>query len=131
MARINNVGVFIEVFATLGLIGLLTWFARRGPAVVFETAGRGDGSVFGYLFGPALAASLTATFVLYGFDTAGSLAEETDDLPFVDDEGDVVEGVDAAVVLLDRGHADEFGHGLRFLPGGGVRATSGATSCRG
>ena len=78
LARINNVGVFAEMVAAVLLIGLLAWSAQRSPAVVFDTQGRGATSPLGYL-GPALAASLMASFVLYGFDTAGSLAEETDD----------------------------------------------------
>lgn len=79
LARLNNLGVAVEMAATVGLIALLAWAARRSPAVVFDTDGLGGGSFLGYLTGPALAASLTATFVFYGFDTAGSLAEETDD----------------------------------------------------
>ncbi|MFO0950989.1 MAG: amino acid permease [Isosphaeraceae bacterium] len=79
LARLNNVGVAVELTAALGLIAMLAWHARRGPAVVLETHGLGDGSPMGYLLGPALGASLMATFVLYGFDTAGTLAEETDD----------------------------------------------------
>jgi amino acid transporter len=43
---------------------------------LFETQGRGAGQALGYL-GPFLAAALMASYVLYGFDTAGTLAEET------------------------------------------------------
>jgi urea carboxylase system permease len=78
LARINNVGVFAEMIGAVLLIVLLADRARRGPGVVFETGGRGIGRPFGYL-GPFLAAALTPSFVMYGFDTAGSLAEETDD----------------------------------------------------
>jgi urea carboxylase system permease len=78
LARINNVGALVEMLGALLLIALLSLAAKRGPEIVFESRGRGDGSPIGYL-GPALAASIMATFVLYGFDTAGSLAEETDD----------------------------------------------------
>lgn len=78
LARINNVGVFVEMGGVLLLIALLAFAAKRGPAVVFDGQGLGAGRALGYL-GPALAASLMATFVLYGFDTAGTLAEETDD----------------------------------------------------
>ncbi|MGE3822498.1 MAG: amino acid permease, partial [Isosphaeraceae bacterium] len=79
LARINNVGVFVEMLAAVGLILLLALAAKRGPGIVLESLGRGDGTPSGYLGGPALSASLMAVFVLYGFDTAGSLAEETDD----------------------------------------------------
>ncbi len=78
LARINNVGVVVEMLGALLLIALLAIHAQRGPEVVFESLGRTAGGPLGFL-GPALAASLMASFVLYGFDTAGTLAEETDD----------------------------------------------------
>jgi urea carboxylase system permease len=78
MARINNVGVIAELVGVTLLIMLLAANLRRGPAILFETQGRGDGRALGYL-GPFLAASLMASYVLYGFDTAGTLAEETDE----------------------------------------------------
>ena len=78
LSRINNVGVFAEMAGAVALIALLASHARRGAEVVFETQGRGDGLPGGYL-GPFLAAALVPSFVMYGFDTAGALAEETDD----------------------------------------------------
>jgi urea carboxylase system permease len=78
LARINNIGVIAELIGVALLIVLLAVKVRRGPAVLFETLGHGDGSALPYL-GPFLAASLMASYVLYGFDTAGSLAEETDE----------------------------------------------------
>ena len=71
-------GVFAEMAGAVVLIVLLAAQARRGPGVVLETQGQGDGLPMGYL-GPFLAAALMPSFVMYGFDTAGSLAEETDD----------------------------------------------------
>jgi urea carboxylase system permease len=76
MARINNVGVIAELAGVALLTGLLAASIRRDPAVFFETHGAGDGQPLGYL-GPFLAAALMASYVLYGFDTAGALAEET------------------------------------------------------
>jgi urea carboxylase system permease len=76
MARINNVGVIAELVGVVLLIALLASRAIRGPSVLFETQGRGNGQPLGYL-GPFLAAALMASYVLYGFDTAGTLAEET------------------------------------------------------
>ena len=76
MARINNVGVIAELIGVALLIVLLATRIRRDPSVLFDTQGRGDGQPMGYL-GPFLAASLMASYVLYGFDTAGTLAEET------------------------------------------------------
>ena len=51
--------------------------SRAGGGVRRPRDGRGA-DPGGYL-GPFLAASLMASFVMYGFDTAGSLAEETDE----------------------------------------------------
>jgi urea carboxylase system permease len=76
VARINNAGVIAELIGVALLIGLLFAHARRGPAILLDSLGRGDGGPSGYL-GPALAAALMASYVLYGFDTAGTLAEET------------------------------------------------------
>jgi len=78
LARINNVGVFAEMAGAAILIVMLAVHARRGPGVILEAQGRGLGLPMGYL-GPFLAAALTPSFVMYGFDTAGALAEETDD----------------------------------------------------
>jgi urea carboxylase system permease len=77
MARINNIGVVTELVGVTLLIVLLAARARRGPAVLFDTLGRGDGHALGHVR-PFLAASLMASYVLYGFDTAGALAEETE-----------------------------------------------------
>ncbi len=76
MARINNLGVAAELAGVLLLIGLLFAHARRGPGILLNAMGHAATGRFGYL-GPALVGSLTASYVLYGFDTAGTLAEET------------------------------------------------------
>lgn len=76
LARINNAGVFAELVGVVLLIVLLALHQRRGAGVVFDTAGHGEGSPLGY-FGPFCAAAIMASYVLYGYDTAGSLAEET------------------------------------------------------
>jgi urea carboxylase system permease len=76
LARINNVGVFSELIGSVLLVVLLAAHALRGPAVVFDTLGRGAGEPLGY-FGPLCAAAVVASYVMYGYDTAGSLAEET------------------------------------------------------
>jgi urea carboxylase system permease len=78
LARINNAGVFAEMVGAAVLIAILAAMARRGPGVVLEARGHGHGEPMGYL-GPFLAAALVPSFVMYGFDTAGTLAEETDD----------------------------------------------------
>jgi urea carboxylase system permease len=76
LARINNAGVFAELAGGCLLIMLLAAHSVRGPQLVFDMQGRGGGAALGYL-GPFLAAMIMASYVMYGFDTAGSLAEET------------------------------------------------------
>jgi urea carboxylase system permease len=76
LAKINNAGVFAELAGACLLIALLAAHAVRGPKVVLDMQGRGGGGAFDYL-GPFLAAMIMASYVMYGFDTAGSLAEET------------------------------------------------------
>jgi urea carboxylase system permease len=76
MSIINNIGVITELCASSLLIVLLAVHIKRGPGVVFQTAGTGAGHSWGY-FGAFLGASLMSAYVFYGFDTAGSLAEET------------------------------------------------------
>jgi urea carboxylase system permease len=78
LATINNIGVFAELTGAVLLIVLLVANARRAPWVILDTQGRGLGLPLGYL-APFLAAALTPSYVMYGFDSAGSLAEETDD----------------------------------------------------
>jgi urea carboxylase system permease len=76
LAKINNLGVFAELIGALMLIALLALHARQGPEVVLDTQGRSGPPPLGYL-GAFLTAALTASYVMYGFDTAGALAEET------------------------------------------------------
>ena len=78
MAFINNVGVCAELAGVVFLIVLLAANACRGPEILLDTQGRGAGEPGGY-FGAFLAAAVMASYVLYGFDTAGTLAEETSD----------------------------------------------------
>jgi urea carboxylase system permease len=78
MARINNVGVCAELAGVILLIVLLALRARRGPEILLDVQGRGQGTPGGY-FSSFLAAAVMASYVLYGFDTAGTLAEETAD----------------------------------------------------
>jgi urea carboxylase system permease len=77
MARINNVGVAAELIGSVILIILLAFHFHRGPGVVTETLGLGAGHRWGYL-GALLIGGIMSAYVMYGFDTAGTLAEETD-----------------------------------------------------
>ncbi len=80
LARINNVGVFAELVGVAVLIILLLARARRGPYVLFQiqTPGR-SGSGSAAWLSALFAAAVMPSYVLYGFDTAGTLAEETHD----------------------------------------------------
>jgi urea carboxylase system permease len=76
MARINNVGVAAELVGVTLLILLLAVHIKRGPDVIVHNNGTGAGHDWGY-FGAFLIGAIVSTYVMYGFDTAGSLAEET------------------------------------------------------
>jgi urea carboxylase system permease len=78
MARINSTGVFIELIAAVLLVILLAVNVKRGPSVLFDTQGKGAGHKWGFA-GAFLVASLASAYVMYGFDTASSLGEETID----------------------------------------------------
>ena len=82
MARINNVGVAAELIGASVLIVLLAIHTTRGPQVVTETFDKGPGlpgyGTLGYLAAFLIGAIMPA-YVMFGFDTAGSLAEETND----------------------------------------------------
>ncbi len=74
MAMITTVGVTIEIIGVVLLIAVLFLHVQRGPSVVFETNGvEGHGS---YLW-PFLASTIMAAYVMYGFDSAAELSEET------------------------------------------------------
>lgn len=78
MARINSVGVLIELVAAVLLVIVLAANAVNPPSVVVDTAGYGGGVPGGYA-GAFLIAGIASAYVMYGFDTAGSLGEETVD----------------------------------------------------
>jgi urea carboxylase system permease len=78
MTRINSAGVFIELVAAVLLIVLLAVNIVNPPSVIVDTAGLGADNSLGY-FGAFLVASLASAYVMYGFDTASSLGEETVD----------------------------------------------------
>jgi urea carboxylase system permease len=76
MAVVTRIGVTIEIVGVLVVVVLLFTHAQRGPEVVLATNGvQGDGS---YVW-PFLASMLMAAYVMYGFDSAAELSEETGD----------------------------------------------------
>lgn len=79
MAQINAAGVFIELIAAVLLVILLAVNIVRGPQIVFDTGGiDAGGRPLGYA-GAFLVAMFASLYVMYGFDTASSLAEESHD----------------------------------------------------
>jgi len=78
MTRINSAGVFIELVAAVLLVILLGINIVRPPTVLFDTNDLGATHPAGYL-GAFLVAALASAYVMYGFDTASSLGEETVD----------------------------------------------------
>ncbi|HTF51431.1 MAG TPA: amino acid permease [Pseudonocardia sp.] len=78
MSRINSAGVFIELVAAVLLVVLLGVNIVRPPSALFDTQNLGATHPAGYL-GAFLVAALASAYVMYGFDTASSLGEETVD----------------------------------------------------
>ncbi len=79
LSKINNVGVAAELIGATGLVILFLIHVNRSPSdVLTNTASTGTGHSWGYL-GALLVGAIMPLYVMYGFDSAGSLAEETDD----------------------------------------------------
>jgi urea carboxylase system permease len=76
MARINNFGVMAELIGASILVILLLINVTRGPGIVVHNFGLGAGHKWGY-FGAFIIGGIMSAYVMYGFDTAGTLAEET------------------------------------------------------
>ena len=80
LALINNIGVFTELVGIILLIVLLFLNRERSPIeAVVHVQYVGDAKTFPGVTVFFAATALTASYVLYGFDTAGTLAEETHD----------------------------------------------------
>jgi urea carboxylase system permease len=73
---VNNVGVTVELVGIVVLVIVFLFHAHRGPGVAFQTNGTGHQYGLGYI-GALLVAVLLGMFVMWGFDTAGSIGEET------------------------------------------------------
>ncbi len=82
MSVVNNVGVAAELVGVTLFVILLAAHIHNSPSIFLKSEGTGPGlpgySTFGYGAGLILAIIMPA-YVMYGFDTAGSLAEETKD----------------------------------------------------
>jgi amino acid transporter len=76
VAFVNNTGVVFEILGMVVFaLVLLLFYHRQSPSVLVDTSYLGSG--FGNQAGVFLAAMFMALFVIYGFDTASTLAEET------------------------------------------------------
>ena len=74
VALINNTGVVFEILGMVVFAIILLLFFHHQPAtVVFDSSYLGTG----FTGGAFLAAMFMSLFVIYGFDTASTLAEET------------------------------------------------------
>ena len=76
IAIIQNIGVTVELITTVLLIVAFALNIKRGPDVIFQTQGTEAGHSTGYL-GAMMVALLFGAYLQWGFDTAGSVAEET------------------------------------------------------
>lgn len=73
MAKINSIGVTIEIVGIAAIIGLFFVNSERGPGVVLQT----DQAAPGPYWAAFLVSGLMAAYVMVGFDSAGELSEET------------------------------------------------------
>ena len=97
MARINSIGVLIELIAAVALVIALLFHVKQPISVIFETNDLGAGNDLGYL-GAFLIASLASGFVMFGFDTASSLGEESQN-PKKNSPKSILRAVTASFVL--------------------------------
>ena len=73
MARINSIGVTVEIVGVLAVIALFFTHTERGAGVVLHT----DQAAPGPYWAAFLVSGLMAAYVMVGFDSAGELSEET------------------------------------------------------
>lgn len=73
MARINSIGVTVEIVGVLAVIALFFTHTERGADVVLQT----DQAAPGPYWAAFLVSGLMAAYVMVGFDSAGELSEET------------------------------------------------------
>jgi urea carboxylase system permease len=77
MGKITVTGVTIEIIGVVLIVVAMFFTAERNPAqAVLSTGGHGSGLGYAPAF---LASMLMAAYVMYGFDSAAELSEETRD----------------------------------------------------
>jgi urea carboxylase system permease len=79
LSKINNVGVICELIGASLLIVLFLTYADRTPIDVLRQTAGTESTHGGHYFWAWIVGAIMPLYVMYGFDTAGSLAEETDD----------------------------------------------------
>src|SRR3954464_13876717 len=88
MARVARIGVYVEIVGTFGLF-LILWIHgfHHGLGFLFDSQGAAHSATNGYgvnfhghwWTGAALVAVLAPVYIFYGFESAGDIAEETQD----------------------------------------------------
>lgn len=88
LGRVSQVGVYVEILGTFGIVILLaiTGF-HHGLSFLWSTQGAQHGATNplgvnfhgNWLLGAALVAILAHVYIFYGFESAGDIAEETRD----------------------------------------------------
>ncbi|WP_328406424.1 amino acid permease [Nocardia sp. NBC_00403] len=73
MAKINSIGVTVEIAGVVAIVALFFTHTERGPGVVLQT----DQAAPGPYWAAFLVSGLMAAYVMVGFDSAGELSEET------------------------------------------------------
>ncbi|MFI9510463.1 amino acid permease [Nocardia sp. NPDC052566] len=73
MARINSIGVTLEIIGVAAIVTLFFTHTERGADVVLRT----DQAAPGPYWAAFLVSGLMAAYVMVGFDSAGELSEET------------------------------------------------------
>ncbi|MFT4088041.1 MAG: amino acid permease [Gordonia sp. (in: high G+C Gram-positive bacteria)] len=72
--RITVIGVTLEMIGVVLIIVAMFATTKRGPGAMLDTGGHGAGGGYIWAF---LASMLMAAYVMYGFDSAAELSEET------------------------------------------------------
>ena len=77
VALVNNTGVVFEILGMVVFaVVVLIFYHHQSPGVIFDSSYLGSGGFTSHA-GVFLAAMFMSLFVIYGFDTASTLAEET------------------------------------------------------
>jgi urea carboxylase system permease len=79
LALLNNIGVATEIIGMFVFALILLFFANHQPLSVLTDTGGAEAATNGNYLAAFALGSFMALFVVYGFDTAGTFAEETVD----------------------------------------------------